>query len=321
MSHPLDVLEDLLCWRSAGHRAVLLTVCSTWATAPIDRGALCAIREDGRLSGSVSGGRLEDELIDRVRSGAYWSGNDEAGNPARLLHYAGAHGEPGRRLPSGASLVLALEPWPDPAEIQATVDALRARKVVCRELDLDTGRVTHADVAQDVRGAVRADGRHVRNILRPAWRLLTVGRPDIAKAMARLVPFLGFEMAASLPASGWTAPTGDSDDDLALDPLTIVLTLDVPCAPLGAFLRAAAERAGASQCLLAPQPDRHARALAALRADTPVFPSSGRKPEEIAVSMLSALIELRAGRLDDGAPAPATYGLLAEHAANMAKAA
>ena len=60
-------------WRSAGHRVVLGTVTRTWGSAPRPVGSLVAVRDDGRraqIAGSVSGGCIEDDLIDKVRAGA-----------------------------------------------------------------------------------------------------------------------------------------------------------------------------------------------------------------------------------------------------------
>jgi xanthine dehydrogenase accessory factor len=47
----------------------LVTVLETWGSAPRPPGALLAMRDDGLVVGSVSGGCVEDDLIDRVRSG------------------------------------------------------------------------------------------------------------------------------------------------------------------------------------------------------------------------------------------------------------
>jgi len=61
------VLRDVLDWHSAGHRVSLVTVVQTWGSAPRPPGALLAIRDDGVVSGSVSGGCVEDDLIARTQ--------------------------------------------------------------------------------------------------------------------------------------------------------------------------------------------------------------------------------------------------------------
>lgn len=52
----LNVLRSVLEWRRAGQRVVLFTVVQTWGTAPRPPGAMLALREDGVVIGSVSGG-------------------------------------------------------------------------------------------------------------------------------------------------------------------------------------------------------------------------------------------------------------------------
>ena len=65
----LRVLGDAVAWRRAGHAVTLITIVETWGSAPHLPGALLAIRDDGAVSGSVSGGCIEDDLIARVKAG------------------------------------------------------------------------------------------------------------------------------------------------------------------------------------------------------------------------------------------------------------
>ena len=57
----LRVLNDALAWRHAGHKVTLVTVVETCGSAPRPPGALLAVRADGMVSGSVSGGCIEDD--------------------------------------------------------------------------------------------------------------------------------------------------------------------------------------------------------------------------------------------------------------------
>ena len=65
----LQVLVQAREWRAAGNSVWLVTVIETWGSAPRPPGALLAMRDDGLVVGSVSGGCVEDDLIDRVRKG------------------------------------------------------------------------------------------------------------------------------------------------------------------------------------------------------------------------------------------------------------
>ena len=65
----LQVLGQARDWFNAGHRVWLVTVLETWGSAPRPPGALLCLRDDGLVAGSVSGGCVEDDLIDRLRHG------------------------------------------------------------------------------------------------------------------------------------------------------------------------------------------------------------------------------------------------------------
>ena len=68
-SQDMQVLAALQGWAAEGHRAALVTVARTWGSAPRPAGAWMALRDDGRVQGSVSGGCVEDDLIARNRAG------------------------------------------------------------------------------------------------------------------------------------------------------------------------------------------------------------------------------------------------------------
>ena len=63
MSENLEVLQALSQWEQSGQRAVLATVVSAWGSAPRRPGSQMAIREDGHIVGSVSGGCVEGDVI------------------------------------------------------------------------------------------------------------------------------------------------------------------------------------------------------------------------------------------------------------------
>src|SRR2546421_289219 len=68
----LEVLRKSAEWLNSGKRVLLVTVVKTWGSSPRPPGALLAVREDGIVVGSVSGGCIEDDIVERSRrEGAY----------------------------------------------------------------------------------------------------------------------------------------------------------------------------------------------------------------------------------------------------------
>ena len=59
----LDVLRTSADWVDRGRRVLLVTVVKTWGSAPRPEGAMLAVREDGLVAGSVSGGCIEDDIV------------------------------------------------------------------------------------------------------------------------------------------------------------------------------------------------------------------------------------------------------------------
>lgn len=62
-----DTLTTARAWLQAGHAGVLMTVAATWGSSPRPVGAMMCVRDDGLVAGSVSGGCVEDDLIERIR--------------------------------------------------------------------------------------------------------------------------------------------------------------------------------------------------------------------------------------------------------------
>jgi xanthine dehydrogenase accessory factor len=73
-----DVFTDLGLWIAAGKQAALATVIQTWGSSPRPVGSLMAVSQDGRISGSVSGGCVEGAVIDAALDVI------QSGKPARL---------------------------------------------------------------------------------------------------------------------------------------------------------------------------------------------------------------------------------------------
>jgi xanthine dehydrogenase accessory factor len=51
-------------WQNAGHALAIAVVVRTWGSSPRQNGSLMAIRDDGQIAGSVSGGCVESAVIE-----------------------------------------------------------------------------------------------------------------------------------------------------------------------------------------------------------------------------------------------------------------
>ena len=198
----LRVLGDVLAWRQAGHTVTLVTVVETWGSAPRPPGALLAVRDDGVVSGSVSGGCVEDDLIARIKAGEYAN----MSHPSMVAY--GVTKEEAARfgLPCGGTLRLVQEPVGDVAWIQDVLQRTAAHELVARTLTLRDGSV-QLRAAQ--RGEAMAfDGTRLTTLFGPRWRLLLIGAGQLSQAVAQMAQLLDFEVLVCDPREEYAAGLG-----------------------------------------------------------------------------------------------------------------
>lgn len=225
----LQVLAQARDWFREGRGVWLVTVLETWGSAPRPPGALLALRDDGLVVGSVSGGCVEDDLIDRVRHG------ERVATPA-IVAYGVTKEEAARfGLPCGGNLRLVQEPLVSAAWIDDILDRTARHELVSRTLDLSTGEVK---VEPAVRGEVFSfDGRELRALFGPRWRLLLIGAGQLSRVVAQMALALDFEVVCCDPREEyhltWDVPgtrfSKSMPDDLVLemqlDPHSAVVAL------------------------------------------------------------------------------------------------
>ncbi len=205
----LEVLSDALDWHRAGHAVTLFTVVQTWGSAPRPVGALLAVRDDGVLSGSVSGGCVEDDLIARIQAGSRAGGAASCAPEKPSIVVYGVSREEASRfgLPCGGTLRLLQEPLVDTSWVTELLSRTAAHQLVLRSVTLATGevRLTAALPGQ----ALEFDGVTLSTVFGPQWRLLLIGAGQLSQAVARIVLMLGFEVLVCDPreeyAGSWVA--------------------------------------------------------------------------------------------------------------------
>ncbi len=192
----LLVLRTLHDWLTSGHRALLATVVRTWGSSPRPVGSMMALRDDGRVIGSVSGGCIEDDLIHRYTS-AYQGPGLPSENP-RLVRYGIDAAEAHRfGLPCGGTLELVLEFTPAADSLGELLHRLDNGHLVRRHLDLASGRVTLE--ATDSPERFSFDPACMTNTLGPGYRMLLIGAGALAEYLATMAAFNGFKVSVCDP--------------------------------------------------------------------------------------------------------------------------
>jgi xanthine dehydrogenase accessory factor len=325
----LQVLRQVVAWRTDGHAVVMGTITRTWGSAPRPVGSVVAVRDDGQIAGSVSGGCIEDDLIARMREKAL------AADAPQVVRY-GVSGDEAARfgLPCGGTLELVLEPLAPHSLIEELLQRLAAGERVRRTLDMRSGAVALAPA--DGADTVLLDETSLVSTHGPHWRLMVIGAGQMTVYLAQMAQALDYQVTVCdpreeyLPELPGVLRTREMPDDAViamkpdahtavialthdpkLDDLALMEALRSPCFYVGAIgsrvnqskrKQRLAEHFGLTEAELA-------------RLHGPVGIKNGaRTPPEIAVSILAELTAERYGwqipepRFVGGGPAAATAG-------------
>ncbi len=224
----LDVLERVLEWRKGGHRVWLVTVAQTFGASPRPPGSLAAIRDDGILVGSVSGGCIEDDLVARRE--------EYSGRKPQFTRY-GVTAEEAQRfgLPCGGELEVIIEAEVPVADVEALLNAIASGRIVARTVDLDSGAWSFAD-ATPTDECERTEERFT-SVHGPRWRMLVIGASEIAHYLAEVASTVDFQVFVCDPREeyrgAWRARgaqwvEGMPDDAVVAfkpDPHSVILTV------------------------------------------------------------------------------------------------
>lgn len=314
-----QVLAALAVWLTAGIPAWLCTIVAISGSSPRPLGTLMACNGAGEQAGSLSGGCVEEDLIERLRSGRCAAGLPE------LVDY-GLTAEENERLglPCGGRLSVLVEPFRQEshgAHLLALRDALAARSCICRSVPLDGGPCLAEAVPAT--GPLVLDAGLMRHTLGPRFRLLLIGAGQLAQSLSLLASMLDYRVLVCDPRrefiASWRGPAvelvcGMPDDFLraqSVDRHTAIITLTHdPRIDDMALMEALTQDAFYVGALGSPRTSATRRArLAELDLDeqqiarlhAPVGLSIGSKqPLEIAIAILGELIALRRGAAGQG---------------------
>jgi xanthine dehydrogenase accessory factor len=193
----LEVLRRGAEWLEGGRRVLLVTVVKTWGSSPRPVGAMLAVRDDGHVVGSVSGGCIEDDLIERVRREGLTATRCES------VTY-GISADEARRfgLPCGGTLQLVLEPLTRESGILALLREVESGHLVKRRLELASGFATlHPARASD---GPSFDGNTLETIHGPRYRMLVIGASQLSKYLAQIAVGLDYAVTVCDPREEYT---------------------------------------------------------------------------------------------------------------------
>jgi len=306
-----QVLHSLHDWLDRQQEAWLCTITATYGSSPRPPGSLFAFSRLGQRAGSLSGGCVEEALIDELQR-----------TPARrrplILQYGGdAHANRRLQLPCGGSMEIVAQHLglhQDLEMLEQILASLKARRCIQRQLHLNTGHSRLQQVA-DFQPLNRQEELLIQTF-GPRYRMLLIGAGPLSACLATMAlqfdyrvlvcdpredffdswPLPEVEFFRCLPDEAIRLHARDAHSivlalshDPRLDDMGLMEALNGEAFYVGALgsRRSSEERRKRLQALAIP-PERIARLHA------PVGMAIGsRTPAEIAVAILAELTLLR----------------------------
>ena len=178
-----EVLNQAKIWLEAGDTCWLATVVQTWGSSPRPVGSLFTCNARGQIAGSLSGGCVEDDLLEKLTSGAL------ARSAPQYFRY-GITAEETERLglPCGGHLDIVVEPLSRDAHLSQLTqidDRLVHRQRVRRTVDVKRGVSSveaveaHEDPTFDEAASV------LRQTYGPRFQLFIIGAGMVSKYLRR----------------------------------------------------------------------------------------------------------------------------------------
>jgi len=229
-----DVLQTAYTWLQQGHDVILVTVLKTWGSSPRPPGSLMIMCRDGVIAGSVSGGCVEEDLLQR-----YVNHQLSDCYPTRVDYGVNRDDATRFGLPCGGRLELLIEKLDNTDQIKIQLkqllDAMQQQQLMARHVDLQTGQVS-LETARAEHDFVYTN-IYVRKIFGPQWNMLLIGAGHLSQYVSQMAHMLGYRVIVCDPreeyAKAWqvegteltTIMPDDAVQMYAQQPRSIVLAL------------------------------------------------------------------------------------------------
>ena len=207
------VVEQAIEWLGNGRTIWLCTVLSTFGSSPREPGSLMVATSDEHHVGSLSGGCVEEDFLERVAAGEYEQ-------PAVIVRY----GDPGNspespriRLPCGGILDVLVERMVATAKtrdhLEQIQQALSGQNEIARHIRLTDAVCWLSDAEPTGPRVVQNETEETVTVrVGPVAKLILAGYSTVSEACAQFASSLGYEVVLCDPreevTNGMSLPPG-----------------------------------------------------------------------------------------------------------------
>lgn len=189
------IIHRLADWLEQGLGCWLCTVVETWGSSPRPRGSLMVINDKGQQHGSVSGGCVEETLIEQLLNGAF--------APVAYCQYGADEAEAERlQLPCGGRLGILLERLDSSClpYLQAMIAELEAQRPASRIVDFTRSQLTVTAGSLPWQFVLEQDMPvFLQQTIGPERQLFIIGISDVSVAVAELALWMGWQLSVCDP--------------------------------------------------------------------------------------------------------------------------
>ena len=186
-STDLSVLKAAVDWLKEGHPVAIATIVQTWGSAPRPVGSWLAIRQDGQVAGSVSGGCVEDDLIRRVQTEILTRDTPE------FVVYGVSQQEAARfGLPCGGTLRLLVEPRPELTVLEKLLENITSHRVTKRIVNIADGKSQLQEGSRH--DEFSCSDTEMCTSYGPRWRMVIIGAGQLSLYTADFALASDFEV-------------------------------------------------------------------------------------------------------------------------------
>jgi len=184
----IEVLERSLVWERDGHKVDLVTVVNTFGSSPRPVGTLAAVRHDGLIAGSVSGGCIEKQLLESIRRTPSTESVTYRVSDQEAKRYG---------LMCGGSIELVFESITKDSKLEECLSALKNGKRITRRIHLPSGAVSVSAFLDS--DTWSWDGIDLIHTLGPDYKILIIGAGELSRYVAEFALAASFDVCVIDP--------------------------------------------------------------------------------------------------------------------------
>ncbi|NKB97661.1 MAG: hypothetical protein GKR90_04050 [Pseudomonadales bacterium] len=193
-----EVLGQINTWLREGESCWLATVVQTWGSSPRPEGSLLACNNAGKIVGSLSGGCVEDDLLEKLTTGQL-----AATGPQFFQYGITAEETEKLGLPCGGHLYIVVEPVHPTAEsidhFERLNNALDERQCIERVVNLKSDQTTIKETDRHSPLSWDEQQQTLRHTYGPRYQLFVIGAGMVSRYLANMADMLDYEVTVCDP--------------------------------------------------------------------------------------------------------------------------